>query len=312
MLAKNLGQVLVTTMLVTKYWPRLLVNYTWPCVAKSKDYTSFMKAKTIWWRILRPWKWRRRKNSATRRSSKKAEDGEVDSQASCEGVLLPEQMVTGLCDILTEPISTKKAMDETRKFLLEKLSFRPSIAELKRRNIIHIDDYEDPEGTKNSISKLPTNENGSASPDKKAPIGIETTENSNTEATLIVKGTLSEESVPINDCLSPNLADDCQDAVPNDSTESITGKAMEETRKILLRKLSFRPTIAELKERQIIKFNDYIEVGEVEAYDRKADKPWTRLTPMEKALIRKELNDFKATEMDVHEESRIFTRFHRP
>ncbi|EFO18932.2 phosphatase and actin regulator 1 isoform 3 [Loa loa] len=94
---------------------------------------------------------------------------------------------------------------------------------------------------------------------------------------------------------------------------SISSKmAMDETRKVLLRKLSFRPTIQELKDKQIIKFNDYVEVTEAEAYDRKADKPWTRLTPVDKALIRKELNDFKATEMDVHEESRIFTRFHRP
>ncbi|VDK43984.1 unnamed protein product [Anisakis simplex] len=85
-------------------------------------------------------------------------------------------------------------------------------------------------------------------------------------------------------------------------------KAMDETRKMLLRKLSFRPTIQELKDKQIIKFNDYVEVTEAEVYDRKADKPWTRLTAMDKALIRKELNDFKATEMDVHEESRIFTR----
>ncbi|VDK65622.1 unnamed protein product [Onchocerca ochengi] len=85
-------------------------------------------------------------------------------------------------------------------------------------------------------------------------------------------------------------------------------KAMDETRKVLLRKLSFRPTVQELKDKQIIKFNDYVEVTEAEAYDRKTDKPWTRLTPIDKALIRKELNDFKATEMDVHEESRIFTR----
>ncbi|KAM3721517.1 Phosphatase and actin regulator [Dirofilaria immitis] len=89
-------------------------------------------------------------------------------------------------------------------------------------------------------------------------------------------------------------------------------KAMDETRKVLLRKLSFRPTVQELKDKQIIKFNDYVEVTEAEVYDRKADKPWTRLTPVDKAMIRKELNDFKATEMDVHEESRIFTRFHRP
>jgi len=95
--------------------------------------------------------------------------------------------------------------------------------------------------------------------------------------------------------------------------ESITGKeAMEKTRRILMRKLSFRPTVHELKEQQIIKFNEYVEVEDAEQYDRRADKPWLRLTPVDKALIRKELNDFKATEMDVHEESKQFTRFHRP
>ncbi|GMT02375.1 hypothetical protein PENTCL1PPCAC_24549, partial [Pristionchus entomophagus] len=87
---------------------------------------------------------------------------------------------------------------------------------------------------------------------------------------------------------------------------------MEERRKMLLRKLSFRPTIAQLKEDQIIKFDDYVEVTQAEVYDRKADKPWTRLTPSDKAMIRKELNDFKENEMDVHEESAKFTRFHRP
>jgi len=46
--------------------------------------------------------------------------------------------------------------------------------------------------------------------------------------------------------------------------------------------LSFRPTIDELKERKIIKFCDYIEVSDAEMYDRKSDKPWTRLTPRDK------------------------------
>ncbi|KAK0422568.1 hypothetical protein QR680_007641 [Steinernema hermaphroditum] len=93
---------------------------------------------------------------------------------------------------------------------------------------------------------------------------------------------------------------------------SISQRRMEDARKMLLRKLSFRPTVQQLKDKQIIKFNDYVEVTEAEIYDRKADKPWTRLTPTEKALIRKELNDFKSNEMDVHEESKMFTRFHRP
>jgi phosphatase and actin regulator 3 len=43
-------------------------------------------------------------------------------------------------------------------------------------------------------------------------------------------------------------------------------------------------------------------------YDRRADKPWTRLTPKDKATIRKELNDYKSNEMDVHEDSRHLTR----
>ena len=59
---------------------------------------------------------------------------------------------------------------------------------------------------------------------------------------------------------------------------------------------------------QIIKFNDYIEVTPCHEYDRRADKPWTRLTPKDKANIRKELNDYKSAEMDVHDESRHLTR----
>ncbi|XP_067677490.1 phosphatase and actin regulator 1-like isoform X2 [Haliotis asinina] len=86
----------------------------------------------------------------------------------------------------------------------------------------------------------------------------------------------------------------------------------EEKKRYLIRKLSFRPSIEELKERKIIKFNDYVEVTDAEMYDRRADKPWTRLTPKDKAAIRKELNEFKSKEMEVHEDSKHLTRFHRP
>jgi len=40
--------------------------------------------------------------------------------------------------------------------------------------------------------------------------------------------------------------------------------------------------VEELKERKIIKFNDYIEVTDAHEYDRRADKPWTKLTPKDK------------------------------
>ncbi|XP_050529049.1 phosphatase and actin regulator 2 isoform X2 [Daktulosphaira vitifoliae] len=89
-------------------------------------------------------------------------------------------------------------------------------------------------------------------------------------------------------------------------------KLKEEKKKMLLRKLSFRPTVDELKEKKIIRFNDYIEVTQAHDYDRRADKPWTRLTTKDKAAIRKELNEFKSSEMEVHQESKHLTRFHRP
>ncbi|XP_076359139.1 uncharacterized protein LOC143251780 [Tachypleus tridentatus] len=82
----------------------------------------------------------------------------------------------------------------------------------------------------------------------------------------------------------------------------------EQKKKTLIRKLSFRPTIEELKERKIIRFNDYVEVTQAQEYDRKADKPWTRLTPKDKVSVQKELNEFKSSEMEVHEDSRHLTR----
>ncbi|XP_062852328.1 phosphatase and actin regulator 2 isoform X3 [Trichomycterus rosablanca] len=89
-------------------------------------------------------------------------------------------------------------------------------------------------------------------------------------------------------------------------------EAKQELKRRLSRKLSLRPTVAELVERRILRFNEYVEVTDAKDYDRRADKPWTRLTPADKAAIRKELNEFKSKEMEVHEDSKQFTRFHRP
>uniref|UniRef100_A0A8C4QVD7 Phosphatase and actin regulator n=1 Tax=Eptatretus burgeri TaxID=7764 RepID=A0A8C4QVD7_EPTBU len=80
----------------------------------------------------------------------------------------------------------------------------------------------------------------------------------------------------------------------------------------ILKRECMRPTVRELRERKILRFNDYVDVEDVQEYDRRADKPWTRLTPADKAAIRKELNEFKSTEMEVHEMSRHRTRFHKP
>lgn len=87
---------------------------------------------------------------------------------------------------------------------------------------------------------------------------------------------------------------------------------VREIKRRLTRKLSQRPTVAELQARKILRFHEYVEVTSAQDYDRRADKPWTKLTPADKAAIRKELNEFKSSEMEVHEDSRIYTRFHRP
>uniref|UniRef100_A0A3P9M5Y0 Phosphatase and actin regulator n=1 Tax=Oryzias latipes TaxID=8090 RepID=A0A3P9M5Y0_ORYLA len=89
-------------------------------------------------------------------------------------------------------------------------------------------------------------------------------------------------------------------------------EAKQEIKRRLTRKLSVRPTVAELVARRILRFNEYVEVTDAKDYDRRADKPWTRLTPADKAAIRKELNEFKSREMEVHQDSKQFTRFHRP
>lgn len=87
---------------------------------------------------------------------------------------------------------------------------------------------------------------------------------------------------------------------------------LEEKRQTLTRKLSIRPSVAELKQRRIMRFSDLIDVTEAQDYDRRADKPWTRLTTKEKAAIRRELNEFKSLEMEVHEDSKHLTRYHAP
>ncbi|XP_031731777.1 phosphatase and actin regulator 3b isoform X2 [Anarrhichthys ocellatus] len=96
----------------------------------------------------------------------------------------------------------------------------------------------------------------------------------------------------------------------NDQTEQ---EERREIKQRLNRKLNQRPTVDELRDRKIlIRFSDYVEVAKAQDYDRRADKPWTRLSASDKAAIRKELNEFKSNEMEVHTSSKHLTRFHRP
>jgi hypothetical protein len=99
--------------------------------------------------------------------------------------------------------------------------------------------------------------------------------------------------------------------IPEDQRKRV--EEYEEIKAVLERKLSRRPTVKELRDRRIlIHFADYAEVIECEDYDRRADKPWIRLRPEDKAAIRKELNEFKKSEMEVHPASEYMTRYHKP
>ncbi|XP_061824693.1 phosphatase and actin regulator 2 isoform X4 [Nerophis lumbriciformis] len=62
-------------------------------------------------------------------------------------------------------------------------------------------------------------------------------------------------------------------------------QAKQEIKRKLSRKLSVRPTVAELIARRILRFNEYVEVTDAKDYDRRADKPWTRLTPADKIQL---------------------------
>uniref|UniRef100_A0A8C6VIS5 Phosphatase and actin regulator n=2 Tax=Naja naja TaxID=35670 RepID=A0A8C6VIS5_NAJNA len=96
----------------------------------------------------------------------------------------------------------------------------------------------------------------------------------------------------------------------NDQTEQ---EERREIKQRLTRKLNQRPTVDELRDRKIlIRFSDYVEVAKAQDYDRRADKPWTRLSAADKAAIRKELNEYKSNEMEVHASSKHLTRSHRP
>uniref|UniRef100_A0A3B4XV81 Phosphatase and actin regulator 4 n=1 Tax=Seriola lalandi dorsalis TaxID=1841481 RepID=A0A3B4XV81_SERLL len=60
---------------------------------------------------------------------------------------------------------------------------------------------------------------------------------------------------------------------------------VREIKRRLTRKLSQRPTVAELQARKILRFHEYVEVTDAQDYDRRADKPWTKLTPADKVCI---------------------------
>jgi phosphatase and actin regulator 4 len=83
---------------------------------------------------------------------------------------------------------------------------------------------------------------------------------------------------------------------------------------ILKRRLSQRLSLREMLDKKILHFDEYVDVYQTwggHHYDRTGDKPWCALTMADKIAIKAELNAFKASEMEVHDESKKHTRFHK-
>uniref|UniRef100_A0A8B9HGB7 Phosphatase and actin regulator n=1 Tax=Astyanax mexicanus TaxID=7994 RepID=A0A8B9HGB7_ASTMX len=79
--------------------------------------------------------------------------------------------------------------------------------------------------------------------------------------------------------------------VPSERNDQTEQEERREIKQRLNRKLNQRPTVDELRDRKIlIRFSDYVEVAKAQDYDRRADKPWTRLSAADKVCDRKALS----------------------
>ena len=65
------------------------------------------------------------------------------------------------------------------------------------------------------------------------------------------------------------------------SSNQTMNERKKEIRRELSRKLSIRPTLQDLIDKRII-FNEYVDIYDIESFDRRADKPWLRLTQYDK------------------------------
>lgn len=83
---------------------------------------------------------------------------------------------------------------------------------------------------------------------------------------------------------------------------------MEAVKGVLERKLSARASVRLLHDRKVLRFSDYTEVAAADDYDRKPKK--VALDQKQKLRIRKELNEYKLTEMEVHPASRHMVRLY--
>ncbi|KAJ3261808.1 hypothetical protein HK103_004759 [Boothiomyces macroporosus] len=185
-------------------------------------------------------------------------------------------------------IQQKMALEEEKKkdTLARKISMRPSKADLKDKNILKGEgDMEEEDSTQSPTIESRAIQLKSCL--KKRPD----------------KAQLEQKNILKSNGLSPALAA---------AQEQLKRSILEDT---LENKIRDRPPVEELEAAKILIFAETVEVLPTfrkSEYNRKPDATATfkNLTQQMKVDIREELNNFKRSEMDVHEESVKNTCFH--
>uniref|UniRef100_A0A0X3P2X4 Phosphatase and actin regulator 2 n=2 Tax=Schistocephalus solidus TaxID=70667 RepID=A0A0X3P2X4_SCHSO len=111
----------------------------------------------------------------------------------------------------------------------------------------------------------------------------------------------SEESIDEAQSLSSNEIT----GSPNTSLEN------DGNSELCPQQLMIRSTVTSLDGQAVLRFYECVSVHEIDSdFPRAAERTWLTLTPLDKALIRRELNEYKRGEMQVHPQSFGNTRFH--
>ncbi|KAJ3413155.1 Phosphatase and actin regulator 4 [Chytridiales sp. JEL 0842] len=190
-------------------------------------------------------------------------------------------------------LQTKLSLEKEKNqdALNRRLSRRPSKIDLKLRNILRVD-------SDDSLHQ------SGASLDKSIDIQKRANELRSCLKKRPDKAVLEDKNIIKGINVDPKLIE---------TQERLRRAQLENTLDGMLRN---RPGIDELAEKQIIlHFNETVEVLPTfrkSEYNRKPDGNATfrKLTPQMKIQIREELNTFKKTEMNVHEQSASNTCFH--
>eukprot|EP00035_Acanthoeca_spectabilis_P038685 m.55325 g.55325 ORF g.55325 m.55325 type:complete len:482 (-) comp9246_c0_seq2:1625-3070(-) len=258
-------------------------------VNKSKKGSSPKKKKRFWGYFKKPWKlWRRKK---------------------------PSSKVLEIHEVIGRKISFRPNREEVIALgIVKEDDIHPDAAVLPPPDV----DIERADSTASVLGRPASNESAGA-----AGTGDETQFLNITEpAGFGARGTRrgSVKGTPVAMALEKriSLRQSKKDLADRNIIREETPEEAEERKKsirgILAKRISQRKTIEQLKEAKILKFDQYVDVYQTyrgSTYNRAGDRPWTQLTTKDKIRIKKELNDFKSEEMDVHPDSAKYTRFHK-